>query len=354
MQSRRRAILLAGAAAPALVATLAVAAPAAPPAVAAHAPSSAAPSSTRAARAVADRADTPASARRARIERPGRWVRERMTAGDVDWFRYRLASTTAVSVTLGGLPADYDLAVFDDTGRRRGVSTRTGRTFDEVWLRLPAGDVLVRVTRKRGATAGTYSVRLRTFSPRVHVVEVHRTPDVPSSAIGEYYNATGSWFTVTGLRVEWLDRRKRVVLRDYVGMTPDTWLRPWSRTPLLVFGGPNQEQVRRITSLRVFPELNRVDDPPKVPSLTARVTRRNAPDWYYHGTVSNRSRATARDVRVYVCDYERSYGSLQALGFSAESYTVRAGATRPWSGSPYGPPPRSPLTVVRVYQSQTS
>ncbi len=300
-------------------------------------------------RTATDRADSAAAARRAGPERANTWLREAMSAGDVDWFRYRLSSTTAVSVTLGSLPADYDLTVFDSTGRARGTSTRKGRTFDEAWVRLPAGDVLVRVTRKRGATAGTYALRLRTFSPRVHVVSVRRT-DVINNAVGEYYNATGRWCVVSELKVEWLDARGRLVHREWTYTTPNTWLAPWSRLPFLVRGSTTMAQARRVAAVRITATVSTADTPPKLPALTARVTRRGGDDGYYRGTVSTTSRTAVRDVRVYVAEYDPSLGTLMAVGFSESSYTLPGRGSRQWRGEPYGVPPRSPLTVVRAYQ----
>jgi hypothetical protein len=344
MRARRRTIVLSGVVASALVTSLA-----------AVVPMTSAP--TAAATAV-DRADTRAAALRSAAERQGRWLRETLTAGDVDWFRYRLASPAPVSVTLGGLPGDYDLAVFDGTGRQRAASTRSGRTFDEVWLRLPAGDVLVRVTRKRGAASGTYSLRLRTFSPAVHVLSVQRTT-TRGVLIGEFYNATSKWRAVSELNVTWLDSTGRVVHRTTTSMAPATWLRPWGRVPFTVRDQVTGAQERRTVSMRVRPSLVTEDDAPRLAPLTARITRTvtwprtatNPGGRTYEGKVSTNARSRVPDVRVHVSEYD-AYGTLQVLGLSEDVTTLPARGSRRWRGSAEGrtwAPPS--LVVVRAYES---
>jgi hypothetical protein len=63
----------------------------------------------------------------------GGWFRERIhTLTDEDWYRFDVPKPTQVVVTLGGLPADYSLSVFDAAGRRKGGSNFRGRAFERV------------------------------------------------------------------------------------------------------------------------------------------------------------------------------------------------------------------------------
>ncbi len=331
MGARRRSIVLAGAAASALVATVALDGQAAP-----------APARERAAAAPADRADSLAAARLAPTEGVGRWLREALPGGDVDWFHYRLGSAGVVAVTLGGLPADYDLTVVDGTGRQRAASTRKGRTVDEVFVGMPAGDVLVRVTRKRRTAAGTYALRLRSLAPGFNLLSAQKTT-TRGEVLGEFYNATKKWQAVSQLDVEWLDRKGRVVKRLETFMAPATWVRPWSRVPFIASDQITADQDNRSTSVRVEARLVPQDTPPKVAPLTARVTKvetwpktaSNPGGRAYRGTVSNPSRRRVGTVHVYVCDYD-AYGTLVTLNMTDRDYSVPARGSRPWFTDPYG------------------
>ena len=41
---------------------------------------------------------------------------------DQDWFKFTVTRTSKAAVTLGNLPGDYSLAVYDGAGRRIGLS----------------------------------------------------------------------------------------------------------------------------------------------------------------------------------------------------------------------------------------
>jgi hypothetical protein len=351
MNAGRRTLFVAGAVATALVVTT-VAGHASPPEL----PTSSPRQASRAA-AAADRADSIAAARAASVERPGRWLREALPAGDVDWFHFRLASATAVSVTLGGLPADYDLTLYDDSGRQRATSQRTGTTVDEAWVKMPTGDVLVRVTRKRGAAAGTYSLRLRTFSPGVHMLSSRRT-STRGEVIGEFYNATGQWHAVSELNAVWLDRKGRAVHRLTTFMSPNTYVRPWSRVPFTVGDQITGAQDARTVTIRVTARLVTEDVPPKLAPLSARITRTvtrkptatEPGARTYHGKVSTTSRGRVAKVQVYVCEYN-AYGTLQTLGMTDRDYTLPARGSRSWFGESRGSWAKPSLVTVRAYEN---
>lgn len=335
MGIRRRALVRAGAGSCVLLVVLAGAVQAGPV-------TTPAPRARTGAAAAADRADTMAAVRRARTERVGRWIAETLPAGDVDWFRYRFRTASIVSVTLGGLPADYDLAVFDATGRQRAASTRKGRSVDEAFVQMPAGDVLVRVIRKRRTAAGGYMVRLRVMSPGFNLLSARKTT-TRGEVIGEFYNATRRWHAVSGLDVEWLDRRGRVVKRLETFMEPSGWVRPWSRTPFTAGDQITAAEDGRSTSVRVTPRLVPQDVPPRVAPLSARVTATHT--WpkavgtpggrSYEGRVSTTSRGRVGNVHVYVCDYD-AYGTLVTLNLTDRGRSVPARGSVTWFSDPLG------------------
>ncbi|HYY10493.1 MAG TPA: hypothetical protein VE781_06110, partial [Kineosporiaceae bacterium] len=288
---KHRSALLGSAAA--LVAALGAAAPAvsAPVAVVLPAHVALAPVA-----ASADRPDTLAAARLARAEPLDTWLRETLPAGDVDWFHVRgTSSSKVVSVTLGGLPADYDLAVFGADGRQRATSTRTGRTFDEVWVREPGDELFVRVVRKRGAAAGSYSLRLRQITRDVQLLSAFKSFKYRGAVFGEFYNATGQWGAVSELDVEWLDRKGRVLRRYETYMSPQAWVRPWSRFPFATADQITAAQDDRSVRVRAEVKVNFQTADPKEPALKAHLTKvhtwppdaGNTGGRTYEGTVTN-------------------------------------------------------------------
>ena len=81
-------------------------------------------------------------------------------AGDVDWYRFALTATMRLRIRLDELPADFDVYVFDGTGRFRGAST-WGHTWpEEVVVRVPAGVYYVRLAGYAGDWSGASPYRL--------------------------------------------------------------------------------------------------------------------------------------------------------------------------------------------------
>jgi hypothetical protein len=81
-------------------------------------------------------------------------------AGDVDWYRFEFTATTRVRVRLDGLPADFDLYVFDGSGRFLVASTWGRRLPEEIVVRVPAGVYYVRLVGYAGAWSGETPYRL--------------------------------------------------------------------------------------------------------------------------------------------------------------------------------------------------
>lgn len=89
---------------------------------------------------------------------PAHWSGTLSSAGDVDFVGIRIARATTVRAVLGGLRADYDLAITDLTGRVL-VSSAKARTQSELAsVRLTAGKYLLRVTAKPAQPAGKYQL----------------------------------------------------------------------------------------------------------------------------------------------------------------------------------------------------
>ena len=83
-------------------------------------------------------------------------------SGDEDWFRFRLIQINSPQVHLTGLPANYDLYVYNVTGRLLGSSTRSGKAAELVLLaNAEPGDYYIRVVGVNGASDAGNSYQLR-------------------------------------------------------------------------------------------------------------------------------------------------------------------------------------------------
>jgi hypothetical protein len=89
--------------------------------------------------------------------------------GDEDWYRFDVTTAGHHLVTLGSLPADYDLHVFTGSGRAVGSSTRDGRSYEDVYAQLGAGSYYVRV-RGSARSKTTYALQFRRLPDTLHVV----------------------------------------------------------------------------------------------------------------------------------------------------------------------------------------
>jgi lysophospholipase L1-like esterase len=89
---------------------------------------------------------------------PSHWSGRLATAADVDFVGIRLTRAAKVQAVLGGLRADYDLAITDLSGRVLASSVSRGTRSERVTVGLRAGKYLLRVTAKPGQAAGNYNL----------------------------------------------------------------------------------------------------------------------------------------------------------------------------------------------------
>jgi hypothetical protein len=100
-----------------------------------------------------DRPNTYAAATRAAVSPNATALRSTIDgARDQDWFKFSVTRSTKAAVTLGSLPGNYSLAVYDGTGRRIGLSAHGKTHFERVILSVAPGTYYVRV-----ATQGDWS-----------------------------------------------------------------------------------------------------------------------------------------------------------------------------------------------------
>jgi hypothetical protein len=81
-------------------------------------------------------------------------------AGDVDWYRYELTATRRLRITLDDLPADFDVYVFDGTGKFLWASTWGRQLPEEIVVRAPAGVYYAQLVGYAGAWSDELPYRL--------------------------------------------------------------------------------------------------------------------------------------------------------------------------------------------------
>ena len=117
--------------------------------------------------------------------------------GDVDWLRFNLAEPTWVLITLGDLPANYRLGVYAaDCRTRLAVSNLGGRRYEQVYRRVPAGRLNVKISGVSGAHSNVrYAVGVNALPPGLHLRSVRGSVSGGRlRAIGEVLNNTSqSW-----------------------------------------------------------------------------------------------------------------------------------------------------------------
>lgn len=71
--------------------------------------------------------------------------------GDRDWYVFEADGFSTYAVQLHGLPADYDLGVYDQHGKEVAASSRRDKKTEKVRIKPLAGRYYVRVVGHEGA-----------------------------------------------------------------------------------------------------------------------------------------------------------------------------------------------------------
>ncbi len=140
--------------------------------------------------------DAPGSCFAATVSSPNSvWLSDTIASStDVDWFRFSNATARPVLVTLGRVPADYEISVHSDCSTIVASSRRAGKTYEEVHAYLPAGNSFVKVSGSAGAhhASATYALRFRPLAWGVPIVSSSTWTDQAGflHVVGEVLNNT--------------------------------------------------------------------------------------------------------------------------------------------------------------------
>jgi hypothetical protein len=115
------------------------------------------------------------------------------TSTDIDWFKFTNTSTARnIRVTLTGLPADYDLGLYNSAGTLLYSSANGGTTSETVtYNAAPVGTYYIRVIGYNGAFSSTacYTLRATTSSTTLREAEME-TVVTPKEETAQFEDAS--------------------------------------------------------------------------------------------------------------------------------------------------------------------
>lgn len=125
------------------------------------------------------------------------WEGQFLTAGDVDWFRFKVNAASYRAV-LGHLPTTASLELWSGCSTRLVASDMPGTNWEEILRTLPAGTYALKVTDTGGASPGVYNVRVSWMASPVGITTSRAI--VGSSQVrivGELYNFSSGYRSPT-------------------------------------------------------------------------------------------------------------------------------------------------------------
>lgn len=265
-----------------------------------------------------DRPDTLQAAASAAASPTGKWIRESLSStSDVDWFRFTVKKRSWGIVTLGHLPANYSLAVFDAHGTQVAASDQPGKAFEQVYRRFDAGDYFVRVASTSGADRSVaYAVKFRVLPAAMIVAEHRNVGDVDGYDIkGELLNNTASWRNVLRVHVVWLDKNGHKLGSHDEGVVPGP-VAPRQRVEFDVVAERGTSALPAGTSayrLHVDSQKTTARTPSGLGVTPTKQTTTKT-QRLYDGTVKNTSSKTIRGIYPTVIEYD-AWGRAIAFGF---------------------------------------
>jgi hypothetical protein len=128
------------------------------------------------------------------------WRRDVIDAADdVDWYKFTVATSGYIRITLGDLPADYSLDLFTATGSLVASSHQSGVMFERIYRPVHADSYFVRVKSAAGAfdAVNAYSLMFQPLAERVIILNWAIVPraEYPDYNIieGDVLNNTAQW-----------------------------------------------------------------------------------------------------------------------------------------------------------------
>lgn len=279
--------------------------------------------------AATDRPNSFTAARSVAASPQGQWLSETIgTAADEDWYKFTLTSTRYTLITLGKLPADYVLSLYDGSGRLVATSARRGREYEELYRQLAAGTYYVRVDSTSGYSAtSAYTLRFRALSESVQVLSSRRvTNEYGVRVYGEVVNNTSSWRGFTKVTASFYNSSGAFIGSEY-GYADRVYLAPRTRSGFLVL---DTSPPPGVASYRLSVSSDNTTSRPKTGLTLAPATpyNDNIGYTYYPGRITNTTASAIAYPYVHVTRYDSSGNVYDNDWTILESVPARG--TAPW------------------------
>jgi hypothetical protein len=302
--------------------------------------------------ATGDRPNSLAAARGTASVANNVWLTEKIsTRTDEDWYKFDVAAPTQMMLTLGGLPANYSLYVYDGAGHRIAYSNQSGVRFERIFWTAAKGTYYARVDSAGGfSSTRTYSLRFKKLPAGLVVLDQYSyvMDNKHVSIMAEIKNTTTSWQRITNVFADYKDADDRLLVTDLTSLS----------NIVLPPGG-----ISYINSASVVPAPAgyaktilrpgyRGEVAGANPTLTPRQTSTGTSNGVpvYRGTVTSNGTAAVQDGVVQVTYYDALGNVRLTSGFTVPAIpakgTVPYTATMSWA--PFYPAPNRIRTTAYV------
>jgi hypothetical protein len=255
----------------------------------------------------------------------GWWSGTIGTATDEDWYRFTLKSTATVQITLGDLPVDGRLELWEGCSVAIETSDRSGLSYEEILRSLPAGTYSVRVLG-HGAFDPTahYSLRVRPIGGSTAILS-SRTTLIGGDLriVGEVLDNSRDHrgpIVVTA----WMYSKNGTLLgsRQTTVLTP--MLQDLGRAPFLLVASPPRgyDHLRLAITSAPVTRASRI-----MPTWAITASSPQPVGWVVTGTLHNPTTSTMLSVRAYLEVYDGLGDVMSVVHLTPSTTTLRPDAT---------------------------
>jgi hypothetical protein len=274
-----------------------------------------------------DRPNTYAAATRAAVSANATAIRSTIDSRtDQDWFKFSVTRATKAAVTLGSLPGNYSLAVYDGAGNRIALSAYPGTHFERVFPDVAPGTYYVRVaTQGDYSRTKAYSLRFRPLPAGLVTLDQYVKVTEPRRILATIFNNSGTWKWIPQVDYVYYDRNHRVLRRDSGGMGSQTWIvPPFSTMPFHWLGNPPPAGAVSVSVKALGDDIRRPNSVPVI--KLSGVRTRYVTGRYAHTEVTGTASSTStRRVEAWV--FSEAYNANGTL-VDLDSWFVVVGAGR--------------------------
>jgi hypothetical protein len=256
----------------------------------------------------------------------GWWHAQFLTAGDVDWYRVKLGSSSGYRFVVGHLPTTAKVELWSGCSTLLATSDAPGTHWEEILRSLPAGTYGLEVIDTGGASTSVYNVRVTKIGSPVGITTTLATVSGNQVRIvGQLYNFSTGYRSAT--------------LTAQVYGTTGTLLKTYTFHPMVnpLPPGAREEFLAKIPKPSNYgsvvvhvTSVATTTHPRLLPASGITSTAGPSGTWVVQGTVTNSSSTTATGVRAVTSIYDTN-GSI----INATPATVGSGTLAPHASATF-------------------